>query len=344
MELAPRKQKILSAVIENFIQTGEPVGSKTLIYETGLEVSSATVRNDMADLTQKGYLVQPHTSAGRIPTQQGYRYYVDNIMSVTPVSGQGRQYIAETLYRSADSPESILKRASELVSELTDLAAVTTTPNAAESRIHRISFVQTGSHTAMAVVIASNGIIKNQLFRCEFLITPEILGVFDKAVNEIFKGVKLSAVNQPFIQTAAARFGELSLLMAGVLTAIKDASTRAQEVSVFLSGQSKLLYMAYSDLVSAGRVVDFLGNTHDLARMLENLPITTSVSIGTENSRVELSSSSVISTRYDVENAPSGVIGIIAPIRTNYSRAIAIAECVADCVSEILGELIEIKA
>lgn len=342
MELAPRKQKILSAVVENFILTGEPVGSKTLISETGLEVSSATVRNDMADLTQRGYLVQPHTSAGRIPTQQGYRYYVDNIMSVTPVSEQGREYIAETLYRCADSPENILKKAAELVSELTDLAAVATTPNASESRIHRISFVQTGSHTAMAVVIASNGIIKNQLFRCEFLITPEILTVFDKAVNEIFGGVRLSAINQPFIQTAASRFGELSLLMAGVLTAIKDASDRAQDISVFLSGQTKLFYMSYESFMSAKNVVDFLGNTHDLARMLENLPITTSVSIGTENSRVELAASSVISTRYDIENTPSGVIAVIAPIRTNYSRAVAITECVADCVSEIIGELIEI--
>lgn len=342
MELAPRKQKILSAVVENFIQTGEPVGSKTLISETELGVSSATVRNDMADLTQRGYLVQPHTSAGRIPTQQGYRYYVDNIMSVTPVSEQGREYIAETLYKCADSPESILKRASELVSELTDLAAVATTPNASESRIHRISFVQTGSHTAMAVVIASNGIIKNQLFRCEFMITPEILRIFDKAVNEIFVGVKLSSINQPFIQTAAARFGELSLLMAGVLTAIKDASTRAQEINVFTSGQIKLFYRSESSLLASKRVSDFLGNTHDLARVLDNLPITTSISIGTENSRIELAASSVISTRYDIENTPSGVIGIIAPIRTDYSRAVAIIESVADCVSEIIKELTEI--
>ena len=90
MELAERKQKILSAVVENFIKTGEPVGSKTLIDETDLKVSSATVRNDMADLTQKGYLVQPHTSAGRIPTQQGYRYYVDNLMKIVAVSQRGK--------------------------------------------------------------------------------------------------------------------------------------------------------------------------------------------------------------------------------------------------------------
>ena len=189
MELAERKQKILSAVVENFIKTGEPVGSKTLIDETDLKVSSATVRNDMADLTQKGYLVQPHTSAGRIPTQQGYRYYVDNLMKIVAVSQRGRELVEDKLYRNAESPENILKSAADLLSELTGLTAVATAPNSAESRIHKISFVQTGSHTAMTVVIASNGIIKNQLFRCEFIITPEILEVFDKALNELFDGV-----------------------------------------------------------------------------------------------------------------------------------------------------------
>lgn len=108
-------------------------------------------------------------------------------------------------------PESILKEASGVISRLTGCTAVTTTPSGEESRIHRIRFVQTGSHTAMAVVIASNGIIKTKLFRCDFLLNPELLTVFDKAFNEIFSGMKLSSVNRPFIQTAAARLGELSM-------------------------------------------------------------------------------------------------------------------------------------
>ena len=135
MELAERKKKILSAVIESYINTGEPIGSKALIDETGLEVSSATVRNDLADLTNKGYLVQPHTSAGRIPTLQGYRYYIDNLMKITPVTQGGREYVESELYKSADSPESILKEASGVISRLTGCTAVTTTPSGEESRI-----------------------------------------------------------------------------------------------------------------------------------------------------------------------------------------------------------------
>ncbi len=342
MELAARKQKILSAIIESYITTGEPVGSKTLISEAGLDVSSATVRNEMADLTSRGYLIQPHTSAGRIPTQQAYRYYIDNMMSVQPVSQSGKDYIESTLYQNADSPESILQSASDLISQLTDLVAVATTPDGEDSRIRKISFVQTGAHTAMAVVIASNGIIKTKLFRCEFLVTPEILEIFDKALNDTFSGVKLSSINRPFIQTAAARFGELSLFMPNVLMAIMDASKRAREISVCHSGYTKLMFERDADFMMVRAVMEFLNDEHDLARMLENLPLDTSVSIGRENNRTELATSAVISTRYSVDSNPSGVLAVVGPLRTNYSRVISILECVSDCVGKLIGELIEI--
>lgn len=342
MELAARKKKILTAVIENYINTGEPVGSKTLIQMTGLDVSSATVRNEMVDLTSRGYLVQPHTSAGRVPTEQGYRYYVDNVMSVPPVSGEGREFIESRLYENADSPEGILQTATSLISELTDCTAFATTPNGENSRIHKISFVQTGAHTAMAVLIASNGIIKTKLFRCEFIITPEILGIFDKALNELCAGVKLSSINQPFIQSAAARFGELSLFMPSVLIAIKEASRSAEQVSVCRSGMTKLLFMPQINVTAVRRLVEFLKNDYDVARMLERQPIDTTVTIGSENSRVELVSSSLVTTRYLVDGNPSGVLAAIGPVRMNYARIISILECVADCAGSMISRLIEI--
>ncbi len=342
MEPATRKKKILSAIVESYINTGEPVGSKTLIAQTGLDVSSATVRNDMAELTSRGYLVQPHTSAGRIPTAQGYRFYVDNVMQVTPMSEQGREYIESRLYENADSPENILSSASKLISELIDCAAFATTPNGENSRIHRVSFVQTGLHTAMAVLMASNGIIKTKLFRCEFVVTPEILGIFDKALNELCAGVELSSINRPFIQTAAARFGELSLFMPNVLMAIKETAESARQVSVCRSGLTRLLFMPDVNAVTVRRLAEFLKNDHDLSRIFEKMPIDTTVTIAQENSRVELSSNSLISTRYFVDGNPSGVLAVVGPVRMNYARAISILECAADCAGSIISELIEI--
>ena len=341
MEPAARKQKILAAIVESYIDNGEPVGSKSLITETGLNVSSATVRNDMAELTSLGYIVQPHTSAGRIPTALGYRYYVDNVMRVTPISGQGRQYVLEELQKNADSPESILRGAADLLSKLSGQAAVTTTPGGDNSRIRRISFVQTGAHSAMVVLIASNGTIKTKLFRCEFLITPDLLGVFDKALNEIFAGVTLSSVNRPFIQTVAVRFGELSLLMPSVLMAIQDASEQAAAVSVCQSGRGRLAFAPDVDFQSARRVIEFLNNSRDLAKTLEKAPRHTAALIGRENSRIELTNNSLITTRYSVGGNPSGVAALITPLRTDYQRCFALLECVAECAGELIGELID---
>lgn len=341
MEQSKRRKLILSAIIENFIQTGEPVGSKNLITETGLEVSSATVRNDMAALTQSGYLVQPHTSAGRVPTQIGYRYYIDNILKVPEISENGKSYIEDRLYKNADSPENILKGATELLTELTGCMAVATTPNSTDSRVHKISFVQTGLHTAMVVLISSNGIIKSQLFRCDFSINSEMLTIFDKATNDIFAGVKLSAINRPFIQTAAARFGELSLFMTSVLTAIKDAAEKAVEPTIFISGQTKLLFMSEMNFITAGKMLEFFSNTHDFAKMLDDLPFGTNVSIGTENSRIELANVSVISSSYELNNTPSGMLAIISQLRTDYGKTMSIIENVADSTGKIISELIE---
>ena len=293
MEPSARKQKILSEIVERFIQSGEPVGSKSLLNAEGLSVSSATVRNDMAELTEKGYIVQPHTSAGRIPTQTGYRYYVDNIMKLKPISERGREYIRESLEENSDSPESILQSAADVLARLTSCAALATTPNGDDGRIRRISFVATGAHTGMAVVIASTGVIQTKLFRCDFLLTPELLGVFEKAFNDVFAGIRLSAVNRPFVQTAAANFGELSLFMTAPLMAIMEACEQAARVSVCHSGFGKLMSVTGMDLAGAHRLWEFLQNEHDLAAMLLKTPQNASVAIGAENSRVELANSSV---------------------------------------------------
>ncbi len=342
MELTARKQKILSAVIESYISDGEPVGSKSLISKAELSVSSATIRNELAELTELGFLIQPHTSAGRIPTRLGYRYYVDNVLRLKPVGQSGRDYITSVLSRVAESPESVLQAAASLMTELTGLIALATTPDSEDARIRKISFVQTGASSAMAVLIASNGIIKTKLFRCGFLITPEILEVFDKALNEAFAGIRISSVNQPFIQTAAAGFGELSFFMPSALLAIKDAAQLAKEIGVYHSGYNRLLHVGESDFVPARRIMEFLSNSHDLARMLENLPLKTAAVIGQENSRTELAECSVVSSRYLIDSNPSGVLAVVGPLRLDYGRVMSITEAVAETVGDIIGKLIEI--
>lgn len=339
MQPAARKQKILAAIIDSYLETGEPVGSKALISGGELDVSAATVRNDMAELTALGLIAQPHTSAGRIPTALGYRYYVDNILSYKPLSQRDREYIDEALSNGADSPESILRNASGLLHRLTGYIALATTPGGGDVRVRRISFVQTGAHTAMVVLICSNGVIKTKLFRCEFLITPEILGIFDKAIEQLFTGIPISSINRPFIQTAAVRYGELSLFLPSALIAVKEAAELADTVSVCHSGYNRLMLNPGEPL--SVRMLDFLQNERELAANLERLPQHTSATIGKENSRVELALSSVISSRYSIDGSSSGVLALIAPLRMDYGRAFSIIEAVADSVGERIRELIQ---
>ena len=341
MTPAARKETILAAIVESFIQSGEPVGSKALLGGTGLQVSSATVRNDMAELTAQGYLVQPHTSAGRIPTALGYRYYVDNVMRVTPLAQVAAAYIRDSLGKLADSPEMILQGAADLTEQLTGSVALATTPAADNCRVRRLSFVQTGRHTAMAVLICSNGVIRTRLFRCAFVITPEIITMFDKSLNELFAGVEVGVIGQPFIQSAAVRFGELSLFMPPALIAIMEAAQQSAKVSVKHSKLSRLIFNYGASASVSREFIDFLQNERDVAAMLSRRPQHTAVTIGTENRRVELSKSAVFSTRYSIDGTPSGVLAIITAQRTDYARNIAIIECVAQCAGELMEELIE---
>ena len=324
MKLALRKQKILAAVIEHYIATGEPIGSKSLQNTEGLDVSSATIRNELADLTVKGFLKQPHTSAGRIPTDYGYRYYVDNLMVPTEPDDRVKRYIENRLLSSSDAPEHIIKTAGVIASELLGTAALSTTPTGDNTRVHRIKFVQTGRHTSMLVLITSSGMVKSRLFRCDFDITPEMLNVFDRALNERLAGQPLSAVNRPFVQTFAASFGELGLLMPDMLTAVMDACKESLGNNVYTSGSTKLLYQSDYDLISARGVLEFLSDSDSRDKLLNGIPEGTNIYIGKENAHVLLRRSSVVATRYEIENQPAGLIAVIGSTRFDYPKAVAI--------------------
>lgn len=339
MTIAPRKQKILAAVIENFIACGEPIGSKSLMNED-LNVSSATIRNELADLTAKGFLIQPHTSAGRIPTEEGYRYYVDNLMEAKAPDERVKRYILNKLRSCDDAPERILKTAGKILSELLMTAAVTTTPAGENARVHRLKFVQTGRCTSMLVLITSSGMVKSRLFRCDYAITPEMLNVFDRSLNEALAGRPLSSVNQPFAQTFAASFGELGLLMPDMLTAVMDACSEASGINIYTSGTTKLLYQNGLDLVSARNILEFLGDNSECEKLLSNVPDGTNIYIGRENPSPLLRQSSLISAGYTIENQPAGTLAIIGSTQTDYKKAVSILEYTAETVSELISELV----
>jgi len=203
MELGARKLKILQAVIEAYIQTGEPVGSKALCELLDVSVSSATIRNEMASLSELGLLEQPHTSAGRIPTQFGYRLYINELMKPKPLSDEEMRYIDRYLSEYADDPDLLLEKAAEMLAEMTKYAAISTTPTNRDATIQRIQLVQTGPHTAMLVLTTSTGAVKSKLFRTNYLLNSDILRMFSNVLNEKMGSVHLLNVTPDFIKSTA---------------------------------------------------------------------------------------------------------------------------------------------
>lgn len=339
--LADRKKRILAAIVESFLSTGEPIGSKALMNLEGLNCSSATIRNDMADLTARGYLTQPHTSAGRVPTVKGCRYYIDNLMQASPLNPRLRDYIDMRLMKSGDTPEKILREAANVLSEITNFAAVTTTPPAEDARIHRIRIVGIGRHTAMAVVVTTTGACKSSLFRTSFVVTDEITDVFDMTLNKALCGVPLSQINRGFMQTLAASFRELALFLPEVLVVIMEIAEKALVTELCISGTAKLLFIPELDTVSSRGAISFLNDTKSVAKLLSKTK-ESRIYMGFESGYSELSGVSVIALRYLIGGTPAGSIALFAPLRSDYPQLISIVKYTAEIVSSLIDELVDI--
>ena len=340
MQMASRKEKILAAVVSRYIDTGEPVGSKALQSETGLGVSSATIRNELKSLDDEGYLTQPHTSAGRIPTVKGCRYYVDNLMSPAELPLRVREHIDSAVRSSSQAPELILSATASVLARLCDAAAVTTTPSSDEARVHRIRFVATGRHTSMAVLVTSNGMVKSRLFRCEFVLTPQLLAMFDKAINEQFSGVRLKEITKGFLQTAASAMGEMTLFVPDALIAVYEAVQSALEVSVTVSGQTNLLFSDAYDFAGARDMMKLLSDSGRLSKLLNNTR-SPRIFLGGESHIPELETSAVISARYEIRGESAGAVAVIAPLRIDYAAVRSEVDYAAACVSRAIGDILE---
>ncbi|MEE0981582.1 MAG: heat-inducible transcriptional repressor HrcA, partial [Acutalibacteraceae bacterium] len=234
MELSQRKEKILAAVVEHYIKTGEPVGSKTLLSALDITVSSATIRNEMAELVALGFLEQPHTSAGRIPTNEGYRYYVDRLMGVRPLDESVKRQIEAGVSLKNASPEAILAKASEFLADMTDCAAVSTTPSGENATIKRVEFVPVGTRTGMIVLLTSTGVIKSKVCRSDVDLNSSMIEKFYNIVKSSFLGLPLDEIDTATLQTLVASMGMDALTMIPFVSAVSELAQEAMQTMVML--------------------------------------------------------------------------------------------------------------
>jgi len=337
MELTQRQERVLSCVVAGYSRTGEPVGSKAVAEELG--VSSATVRNEMAWLIERGLLAQPHTSAGRVPTQRGYREYIDRLMTVRPLEEEEKRTLDSMLLGSAYDPESLLLRAAQLLAGAARCTAAATTPSGADAVVKAVQFVQTARRTAMLILLSSAGTMKTRVFRCDFDLTPELTRLYFRVFNEKVTGKDVADITPAFAQSMAVSLGEMVVLMGPPLQALLEAAHDTAETQVLLSGQMNLLF--YPELEQRGirRVLDFLERREEVVRLLAAKPGKVRVVIGRESGRAELEDVSLTVARYNVSGQDSGCIAAVGPVRMDYPRLTGILEYLSGRVGSVLTGL-----
>lgn len=343
--LSRRKQNILAAVIDAYVETGEPVGSKALAEMLG--VSSATIRNEMAELSALGLLEQPHTSAGRIPTHLGYRFYIDHLMQSPAVPEAEQRYLDGLLLLDAYEPERLLENASHMLADLTKFAALSASPPATQAVIRGVQFVQTARRTAMAIVMTSAGAVKNRMFRCDFDLTQDIMRIFFRVLNERLAGLPLASVTPGFVQSLGVSLGEMAPLISSALLALLEIVQDCMETEIRLNGQTNLLFYPEFAHGNARVVMDFLESRQELGRLLFRmapdgvLGSHAHALIGEETQRPELAQSTLLAVRYAIGGADAGVIGILGPTRMDYPFLISRLEYLAASIGRFLTDLLQ---
>ncbi len=340
MELGKRKELILAAIVEQYVKTGEPIGSKMLMTALPISVSSATIRNEMSELAEMGFLEQPHTSAGRIPSQKGYRYYIDYLMNKYELTAEEKDSLRRELERSAGNPDKLLEKAGEMLARITNCAALATTPADEAATVKRIEIVPVGTKLAMIVMMTSTGIIKNGIARTETEITEDMVSNFYQVVSECFIGKPVSNIGTVMIQTLVASLGSMALAMSPLFVVLADIANHAIQAEIHLQGEQNLLnHRELGDNIF--ETLQFLDEDEKLERAVSSKKNGLSVLIGKENMYRQLENTSMIIARYNILGHDGGAIGIIGPTRLDYAKLIPNIEYLTELVSKFLTDTFE---
>jgi len=329
MTPSQRKQRILAAVVELYNATGEPVGSKRLMEVLPDSISSATIRNEMAQLAELGYLEQPHTSAGRIPSPMGYRYYIDHLLPLRELPEGERERLEAELRHRAREPERLLENAGRLLAELTACTALCVPAAGAEVRVKRIEIAPLGRYMAMLALLTSGGAVKSKVIRAQSELTPEALECFVRLAKETLVGAPLDFFNQAGLQSLAVRAGSQFLAIAPLLAGVAELAEELR-CAEMLVGQPVF-----------GHPPQWEQGAETLLRHLRSqAPQSLSVLLGAEVAQ-GLRNVTLVVSPYAIGQSHGGLLGILGPLRMDYASAIPGLRFIAAILGKMLSQMDE---
>ncbi|NLZ45617.1 MAG: heat-inducible transcription repressor HrcA [Clostridiales bacterium] len=328
-----RKVSILTAVVDEYIVTGEPVGSKAVMKY--VKASSATIRNEMAELEKQGYLEQPHTSAGRIPTYNGYRLYVDQLMDRNPLSKEEIDILDAMIPEDFTSEDEIIESASAALAEITKCATVVSNSAPRFSIISKVEVIPTGKRMYVILLITSSGSIKNKICRLQFDLTTEQLEFFSNFMAEHLEGIAIDDISDELLERLEEAMGTYMMTLSPLIAEIYSMSQEIGGKDVTMSGEKNLLTCKEFD---QNEIITFLDNKKEIAKLLDESFSGLHVMFAPEADSFIINNSSLITSSYEKKGKTAGTLGLIGPMRLDYQKFIPYLEYFTNKITQLMSE------
>ena len=340
MELTERKKKVLRCIVDLYIRTAEPVGSKAIAEMPEMNFSSATIRNEMADLLAMGYLEQPHTSAGRIPSPAGYRLYVDELMADYRLSIDETKNINLAFEEKMQQVDKMMEKVAKLVSQATELPAITVTARQNGASIKRFELISAGAGSVILVLMLSTDEVVNKLIKLPLNVAEMDLKLLGAVLNAAMTGLTAEELTAELLEKIMASAGAAAMLVPVIADFALETLRSQGGANMSITGQAKLLGLPeYRDVDKAQKVLSSIDED-----ALSGLPAVmmnengTKVLVGPENVAQELKDSSVVMTKFDIGDGLQGMIGVVGPTRMDYAKVTARLSYFAESLSKMFGK------
>ena len=325
MELTERKKTILNAIVRNYLETGEPVGSRTISKYTDLNLSSATIRNEMSDLEEMGLILQPHTSAGRIPSDQGYRIYVDDMLAEKEKEVDSMR---EMLLDKEDKLENLLKHVARQLADNTNYATMISAPSMSKNKLKFLQISRVDSDHLLATIVLEGNLIKNKMIPVEEELDDATILKLNMILNTNLGGISVENINLGLIAALKAQAGIHSEIVGHVIDAAAESIRADEELEIYTSGTNNILkYPELSDNQKASDLINTFEEKHDLTSLVESSLNATEhgiqVYIGNEMPIATMKDCSVVTATYELAEGMRGTVGIIGPKRMDYDKVVS---------------------
>ncbi|MDF2986729.1 MAG: heat shock repressor HrcA [Eubacterium sp.] len=344
MLLDDRKLRILQAIIDDYINTAEPVGSRTIAKKHELGLSSATIRNEMADLEDMGFLEQPHTSAGRVPSDKGYRLYVDQLMKINDLSAADIEKIRNAMDIRINELSQIIRNASVVISQFTKYTSMAVTPQIKRSVLKAVQVVPIEPGKALVIVVTDSNTVRNNLIRIPEKITPDFLIQVSNLLNDKLKGYTLEMLKKNFLNGEAEQLTSLPYdLMRPILDGIEDLIKLIDQPEIYLEGTTNILnFPEFKEIQKAKEFLSLLDEKKLMSEIL-NTNINKNeiiIQIGNENVIQGIKDCSIVTASYSVDDLLIGTIGIIGPTRMEYSKVVSSLNYIRNKINQEILKLL----